>query len=328
MFLLDAPHTVQWVATHVCDLRCEHCMVAAGEPHQDKELTTKEIFHVIDEMILMKVRQFSVTGGEPLKRKDIFDVLRKAKQGGIKISLATNGSLVDFYQKELSDAQIDSVMVSVDGSRETHDSIRRQGSFDKAIKAISFFKEIGVPLVSVSTTIYTRNIEELTLIKDIVKKSGADYWSINILIPEGRAKGRDELFLSNNKMKKLLQFVADSRKEFPIGFCSEAGYLGEWGQKVRGDKTFFCSCGWNSCAIMANGDVMACPVFDDNDYVAGNIRKKSFEKIWNKGFKSFRDFQYPDSCVKCSLFKKCRGGCKVMRILNADCYKDVWSKKE
>jgi len=325
LFLLDAPKSVQWIATQGCNFRCIHCMVDAGKPLSD-ELSTDEILSVVSDMVKMRVKSFAVTGGEPLVRKDVFEVMRYAKENGMKISLATNGSLVFKYKNELEELGLDSVMVSVDGPKDVHTKIRgKETSYDEAVGALSYFKGIGVPVRSLSTTVCTLNVDLLEDMKDIVRKSGANYWSINILMPEGRAKQSEGLFLSTAQMRKLLEFVAENREGYTIGFCSEAGYLGnEWGKKVRGTNKFFCSCGWDACAIMANGDVMACPIFEDSKHVAGNVRKKTFEEIWNEGFDSFRNRETSEMCQTCSHLSKCGGGCKVMREINAACYKGAW----
>jgi len=318
--LLEAPLSVQWISTHKCNLNCGHCMVNAGNPLPD-ELNMQEIKKAIDDMFLMGVKQFIVTGGEPLLRKDIFEILSYAKERNQKIGLATNSSLVSRYSSQLQKQKLDAVMVSLDGLEKNHKKIRGNDSnFRQVIESIKFFKKIRVPKVSVCTTVNRFNIDELEQLKQLIFSTGANQWHINITMPEGRAKNKEEFYLTKAQMQNLIQFIINNKKRFRIDICSEAGYLGEMDKKLRGNS-FFCSCGWTSCAIMANGDVMACPIFEKNNFIEGNIRKKSFRAIWDDGLNKFRNMNFNGKCDSCRDYSKCRGGCKVMRILGADCLK-------
>ncbi len=323
--LLEAPISVHWVATHFCNLNCQHCMVDAGKALKN-ELETDEVKSLINEIALMGVKNFSVTGGEALLRKDIFEVLAYAKSKKLKLGLATNSTLVDKYKNELMQLQLDSVMVSLDGLEENHQKIRGvNDNFHEVIKAIKFFDKIKVPTVCVCTVVNQLNINELDKIRDLIFSVGANYWTINITLPEGRAKNKDWLYLNREQTLGLFHFIEKNNKKHKIGFCSAAGYLGEWDKKIRGE-TFFCSCGWTSATIMGNGDVMGCLVFDADDFVEGNIREKSFKQIWDEGLNKFRNMPMQEGCNTCSYAAQCRGGCKVMRILRANCLREVWGK--
>ncbi|MCF7907198.1 radical SAM protein [Patescibacteria group bacterium] len=320
--LLEAPISVQWISTHSCNFSCEHCMVNAGKPLKD-ELAYEEIKKAIDDMALMGVKYFIATGGEPLLRKDIFEVLSYAKNKGLKIGLSTNCSLISNFKKELENLKLNAVMVSLDGLKYSHKKIRgKNNNFDNTINAIKYFKKIKTPKISVCTTVYKSNLKELEQLRDLIFSIGCNHWYINIILPEGRAKNKDWLHLDKNKILDLFHFIEENKKKYRIDICSEAGYLGDWDKKIR-NGSFFCGCGWTSCAIMANGDIMACPIFEENDYIEGNIRKKSFKKIWEKGLNKFRNMKFKDNCYSCDHFSKCRGGCKVMRVLNSNCLKEV-----
>lgn len=323
--LLEAPSSVQWISTHSCNLHCEHCMVNAGKPLKD-ELSSNEIKKAIDDMAIMGVKYFIATGGEPLLRKDIFEILSYAKNKKMKIGLSTNSSLVSNFKKELEILKLDAVMVSLDGLNENHQKIRgKNNNFDEVINAIKYFKNIKTPKISVCTTVNKSNLEELKSLRDWIFSNGCNHWYINIILPEGRAINKDWLYLDKNQILDLFHFIEKNKKKYKIDICSEAGYLGRWDKKIR-NGSFFCGCGWTSCAIMANGDIMACPIFEKNDYIEGNIRKESFKKIWEKGLNKFRNMDFNDNCTSCNHFSKCRGGCKVMRVLNSNCLKDIWEK--
>jgi len=146
-----------------------------------------------------------------------------------------------------------------------------------------------------------------------------------MILPRGRAK--NNLLLDNHEIKELIKFIKENGDQIKISVCSEAGYLGNSNKRIRGNSYFFCSCGWTSCTLMANGDIMACPIYEKNIFIEGNIRRNSFKEIWEKGLKKFRNISLKDSCSKCQHLPNCGGGCKVMRILNRDCLIDVLNKK-
>jgi AdoMet-dependent heme synthase len=322
---LEAPISVQWISTHSCNFSCEHCMVNAGKPLKN-ELKTDEIKKTIDDMAIMGVKYFIATGGEPLLRNDIFEVLSYSKNKGLKVGLATNSSLVSNFKKELENLKLDAVMVSLDGLEKNHQKIRGNNyNFNEVINAIKYFKKIKTPKISVCTTVFKSNLEELKELRDLIFSIGCNHWYINIILPEGRAKNKDWLNLNKNQILDLFHFIEENKKTYRIDICSEAGYLGDWDKKIR-NGSFFCGCGWTSCAIMANGDIMACPIFEKNNYIEGSIRKKSFKKIWEEGLNKFRNMKFKDNCYSCDHFSKCRGGCKVMRVLNSNCLKDIWEK--
>jgi radical SAM protein with 4Fe4S-binding SPASM domain len=319
--LLDAPRVVQWVVSHQCNFQCAHCMVRAGKPVQN-ELSTSEAKVMIDQLAHIGVRVLSLTGGEPFVRPDIFDLIKYAKEKRLKVGVATNGWLVRHFENQLREVNIDSVMVSVDGNEKENDELRVPGSYQRALDAILFFKEIGTRTLSISTTFHKNNIDTLEDMGELVRSLSVE-WSVKTVLPQGRAKD-NRLCLTSAEAERFFEYMSKNHDRLKIHMCSEMGYLGKYQKELRGAKRFVCGCGYDSCAIMANGDVMACPLFEIDTYVAGNLREMSFQDIWYKGFKKFRDYSWPESCQACELFKACKGGCKVSRILGADCHKNVW----
>jgi radical SAM protein with 4Fe4S-binding SPASM domain len=325
---LEAPTYVQLVITHKCNYCCEHCGTSAGQPLPN-ELSTQELMSLISEMGNMGVKYLSVTGGEPLLRKDLFQILHHAKQVGMKVGFVTHGGLVSEFKEKISQLKPYSMMVSIDGLKETHNKLRGDNAnFDKSLNAMKFFAEIKVPRRSISTTVNKRNFEDLEELKKIIFSSGANHWRINIAIPEGRAKSKEWMHLSESQILKLFQFIKENKKKFKIEICEGAGYLGEWDSRLR-DTPFYCGCGWNTCTIMADGTVMGCPVFEDKEmHSEGNIRDSSFKQIWENKFERFRKLKLPDDCNSCKHLNSCRGGCWMMRIFDAHCLKEVWENNK
>jgi len=325
---LEAPTFVQLVITHKCNYCCEHCGTSAGKPLKN-ELNTEEILNLFKEMGNMGVKYISVTGGEPLMRTDLFDILHFAKKQGMKVGFVTHGGLVDKNKKKVRTLKPYSMMISIDGLKETHNALRgNNANFDQSLEAMKFFKEIKVPRRSISTTVNKRNFNELSELKKIVFNSGANHWRINIAIPEGRAKNKNWMYLDDNQILELFKFIKENRKKFKIEICEGAGYLGNWDTKLK-DTPFYCGCGWNTCTIMADGTVMGCPIFENQkEHSEGNIRDSSFKEIWENKFERFRNLQLPDDCNSCKHLNACRGGCWMMRIFDAHCLKDVWENNK
>lgn len=316
------PHYVQWIATHGCNLKCRHCGTSARKPLSN-ELNTKQIRNIVKEMGNMGVDFFGITGGEPLLRKDIFEVFSLSEDCGIRIGMVTNGSLVRQYKEKLERAELDSVSTSLDGLQETHNIFRGKNCFKCVFDSMKIFEEIGIPIRGITTSINQKNLKELEKLKELVFDSGANYWRIGLIIPEGRASDIEWLKLKDSQFLELLRFIRDSRKDgYNVEICEGAGYLGKWDKKVR-NNPFICGCGWGTCTIMADGGIQGCPSFDKR-FDEGNVKEESFRDIWENKFESFRNLNLPEKCKGCNYLNACRGGCWLMRIYNSHCYKNVW----
>lgn len=325
---LAPPTYVQWIATHKCNYCCEHCGTSAGKAAKN-ELTTAEAKKLVEDMGSIGVKFLSVTGGEPLLRKDLFEIMNLAKKRGMRVGFVTHGGLVLKFKEQIRKLKPYSMMVSIDGLKDTHNALRGDNAnFDESLRAVKFFKEIKVPIVSISTTVNQRNFKDLERLKQIVFSSGANHWRINLAIPEGRAKDKKWMYLDDKQLLELFNFIKENRKHFKIEICEGGGFLGEWDTELK-DRSFFCGCGWNTCTVMADGTVMGCPIFEDmKTHCEGNIRDKSFIEIWENGFQRFRNLELDENCDDCAHLNACRGGCWMMRLSNAHCLKHVWEKNK
>jgi AdoMet-dependent heme synthase len=318
--LLEAPISVQWMATYKCNLKCKHCMVNAGKPVTN-ELSTDEIKTFIEDISKMGVKTFFVTGGEPLVRKDIFEVMSYAHKKGLKTGMATNGLLINKYKDEIQSLNLSAIMVSLDGLKESHKKIRGSNiNYEELLESIRFLKTINIPKVGICTTVNKFNFDELESLKKLILSLQINEWRINIILPRGRAKIQgDKLLLNQEEQKRLFKFIFNNKKLIKFSLCSEMGYFGKWNKKLRGNSYFFCSCGWTSCTLMANGDIMACPIYEKNNFIEDNIRQNSFKAIWENGLNKFRNLPLNEKCSHCKYLHNCNGGCKVMRILDVNC---------
>jgi radical SAM protein with 4Fe4S-binding SPASM domain len=317
------PKTVIWECTLACTMDCVHCGAKNSDPIRD-ELSTGEIKDIIRDLSRMGVMRFLATGGEPLLRPDLIDVLQTAKEYGLETGLSTNGAGISRENVAGIVRAADSIQISVDGSMEIHDSLRRtDGAFAGAMNALALLKEGGCRQTCMTSIISPLNIHELEELYELARKH-ADLWRVGTVMPIGRASEDDTLFLSDGQLLSLLDFITRKMCEpFPILIGENLGYLGRYDKMIHRDDFFFCGIGIISCCIGADGRIRGCPELPPSEELrAGDLREESFEKIWERGFLQFRDEGCPhlsDECRECPDLGLCRGGCRVMGLKLMHC---------
>ncbi len=208
-FTPAAPFQIVWDFTYLCNLRCKHCYANAGT--RQPELTTDEACEALD--VLSKIANvglpaLSFSGGEPLVRKDFFEVAAHAKKRIPYISIATNGTLLTKDNvKRLSDIGVDYVEISLDGaSKEVHENFRRvPGCFEKTMKGIENCVDAGLD-TCIAATAHRDNLSEIPKIVELAEKLGTRFMHFNY-IPTGRAKEHIELDLSPKERLSLLEMI-------------------------------------------------------------------------------------------------------------------------
>jgi radical SAM protein with 4Fe4S-binding SPASM domain len=125
----------------------------------------------------------------------------------------------------------------------------------------------------------------------------------------------------------LFYFILENRRYFPV-FLGE-GYYGPLTSELIGHR-FFCGSGWDTFAIMPNGDVAGCPAFESQcQWVEGNVRQHTLKWLWKNKFERFRDIRYlPQDCHECEYLDACGGGCWMMRRTSGHCLKEIWIEKK
>ncbi len=181
------PRLVFWEVTKGCNLRCVHCRATATELASPSDLPTDQALSIIDQIAEFSNPILVLSGGEPLYRPDIFQLAKYATDKGLRVALATNGTLVT---KEVAQKIVDSgvkrVSISLDGANaDTHDTFRGiPGAFDAAIYGFRNLKELGMP-VQINMTIARHNAVELPKVLDMVRGLGADALHTFLLVPVG-----------------------------------------------------------------------------------------------------------------------------------------------
>lgn len=322
-----APSFVQWLTTYNCNLRCPHCEASSNEMSID-ELTTEQITDAVVEIGKMGVRLFFLSGGEPLLRNDVFEVMQLAKRAGLKLGIGTNSYLTEKYSNELSTLDLSLYFTSIDGLEETHDRFRGvKGSYKKVFEALRFMKELNVPERKINTVFHSNNLEEFDDLFHEIRRSAANVWRISIIIPVGRGRNNTSLLLNNNQIINLFSKIKDARRTFPVELSGEISYVGKWEKHVR-TQPFAPKAGTYHCSIMPDGEVLGSQLAYDNRYSEGNIKEQHFETIWKNGFARFKKLDLPDECNKCKYLHACFGGSWALRLVNYHCFKEVFKPND
>jgi len=192
----ERPFIAIWEVTQACDLACVHCRASAQPDRNPLELSTEEGKCLIDQIAALEVPVFVLTGGDPIKRPDLFELISHARSVGVRVSLTPSATplLTKEIVVRLKDAGLARLAVSMDGAcAETHDAFRgMSGSFARTLDAVRWANEIGLP-VQINTTFSRRNISEIDRIVALMEKLEITLWSVFFLVPTGRGKLNDLL---------------------------------------------------------------------------------------------------------------------------------------
>jgi radical SAM protein len=187
----ERPYIAIWEVTQACDLACVHCRACAQLKRHLLELSTDEGKQLIDEIAEMKVPVFVLTGGDPIKRPDLFELIEYATKVGVRVSLTPSATplLTREIIHRLKQSGLARLAVSLDGSnREIHDAFRGMaGSFDRTMEAIAWANEAGLP-VQINTTFSRRNYDDFDSISRLIESKKIALWCVFFLVPTGRGK--------------------------------------------------------------------------------------------------------------------------------------------
>lgn len=317
---------VLWLCTFKCNLHCPYCEASAGEPDSD-ELTRAEAFTMLDDLRLSGARKVLISGGEPLMRPDIIQVLNYAVGKGLKPGLISNGFRVEEMWPELKKNSYFLYQTSLDGIPAYHDHIRgHDGAFRAAMTSLKLMASIQVPLRIINTVVHPGNLSQLDEMMGYVKNSAAHCWFLTPPAQVGRATG-GEFALNSAQLKTIVEFITRNRKLFPVDFSESHAYIGCFDRICLG-KPFFCAAGLTRASIMPNGDVLGCNQVYNSAFSEGNIRINPFSYIWKNGFAQFRNRKFSEDCQSCQYLKSCQGGCWVEWNRRKSCMKDLWNQTE
>ncbi len=306
-----------WETTRRCNLNCRHCGSDCGRddslPGMPAELVLKvlgDIAAAWDARGIMLV----VSGGEPLVRPDLFEILAWAQTLGFRIGMVTNGwALTASVADRLASVGLESIVVSLDGPRAQHDWLRnRDGAFDRAVGALRHLVDRRIPIVEAITCVTPGSLPQLEATYEIVRATGANFWRVFNIFPIGRAAAQPELLLAPEHFRALIAAMTTLRArgaaEGVRVNLSEEGYLGFDVEPSVRDGVYFCRAGVNIAGIMADGTFAACPNLPAW-MGQGHASSENFVDVWNQRYQIFRDRSWMRTgrCAGCSHFDMCRG---------------------
>ncbi len=303
----EPPRIVEFEITLACNLRCIHCYCMAGEKHPN-ELTTDEIRALMTDLKELGVWALDVVGGEPLTRRDLFELLEFAREIDLRVMINTNGTLV-------TEKTIDSLLksnpntivgVSLDGSDpETNDLVRGKGNFERTLKGIRLFVEAGFDPV-ILHVINAKNWRKFQNMIELAKDLGVRKIYVDRFVPVGRGKeSAGILDMDTPTWVKAIEHVRRiiEKYEGEMVFYVEENITGEP-----------CTAGRTHASILVDGNVVPCGHFRyDRRFYMGNVREKKFSEIWNS-YDPEKSLGHPEGCFSCPLFERCRGGCRAVSL--------------
>ncbi|GBE06587.1 MAG TPA: radical SAM protein [Nitrospirae bacterium] len=324
------PKWIAWEITRRCNLKCIHCRSSSeAVVAQHPDFSLQEAFRIIDDIAGYAKPVIVLSGGEPLLRKDFFDIAQYGTQKGLRMCLATNGTLVnDDVCEKIKESGIRMVSLSLDGSvAEVHDDFRSQkGAFASTIKAAELFKKHNIEFL-INSSFTKRNQKEIPKVYKLAKELGATAWYMFMIVPTGRGEEIMSELISKEDYEDILEWHYEmEKKEDDIlvrPTCAPHYYRiilqksKEQGEKFERRSLKFSTGGAKGCIagqlialIDVDGNVLPCSYFPKS---AGNVKEKSFKDIWENSelFKELRDFKkYKGKCGSCEYINVC-GGCRA-----------------
>lgn len=333
-----SPFLVVWDYTRRCNLKCRHCYSNASAA-PSRELTTQEALRVVDELADFGVVALAFSGGEPLARKDFFEVAGHAVDSGLYVSLATNGTLIDKETaRKLKEIGLNYVEISIDGSRpETHDDFRGvKGAFETALRGLKNCVEEEL-CTSIAVTATKGNLKEIPEILKLTEDVGAERFALFNFVPVGRGVELVAQDPSPEEREELLHFLLDRllshSKVTILATAPQLARVALMQQKgcegdivmpmahmqttkvsskaaVLADFIGGCGAGRLYCSITPEGDVQPCVFLPMK---VGDLKREKFSDIWlnSEVFNALRNREnLKGSCGSCS-FKYICGGCRA-----------------
>lgn len=304
---------ISWNTTRECHLKCKHCYRDAGEKDA-AELSTAEGKALVEEIAKAGFKILILSGGEPLLREDIFELVAHARSVGLRPVFGTTGTTITTeVARKLKEAGAACIGISLDSAGpKIHDEFRQvPGSWQAAVEGMRNCREVGLPF-QVHTTVVEQNYGEFEAITDLAIAEGAVAHHVFFLVPTGRGKDIEADALRERQYEQLLHRILKKQKEVPIElkptcapqFMRIARQMGMSMRFSRG-----CLAGTAYCCIIPGGDVHPCPYLPVK---VGNVREMPFSEIWRgaKMFKELRSDSLGGKCGTCDHKEVC-GGCRA-----------------
>jgi len=315
---LDAPICLTWEITYACNLQCVHCLSSSGQ-RDPRELTTAEAKRVLDELHDLQVFYINIGGGEPMVRRDFFELVDYSISRDIGVKFSTNGAFID-AEKAKRFAAMDylDIQISLDGiDAVTNDAVRGAGSYDMARQAMEHlaaagFVENNGPF-KISVVVTRHNVDQLDGFKALADNYGAQL-RVTRLRPSGRgADTWHDLHPTNAQQRQIYNWLLAHGDNVLTG--DSFFHLNALGEALPGLN--MCGAGRVVCLIDPIGDVYACPFVIHDEFKAGSVRDEGgFAKVWKQSelFRELREPQSAGACASCGSYDACQGGCMAAKF--------------
>jgi SynChlorMet cassette radical SAM/SPASM protein ScmE len=352
---LSLPTSVDIALTGRCNLHCEYCFYA-DEMVALRDLATDQWLAFFEELGRLAVRRVTLTGGEAFTRRDFFELVDGVVANRMRYTILTNGTLID--EKVLGQFEIgkrrlrlDSIQVSIDGSRAEIHNLSRPNSFDRALRGLRLLKEAGFP-VTVRTTINRHNLHDLdNIARLLLEDVGLPSFTTNEAMPMGAGcDNQGDITLTALEKMEAMRTLQRLLARYPGRLSANAGpqakiemYADMERGRQTGEKTTrwqmgyltACGCIYSKLDVLHDGTIVPCHVL--HQLSLGHIEADSFEEIWHthpvvQSLRARRSISMQEvaGCMGCEWAEYCNGSCpglayeltgNLLRANPEDCYR-------
>ncbi len=318
---------IAWEVTRSCNLACRHCRAEAHPEPYPGELDNSEAKALIDTFPELGKPLIIFTGGEPLMRPDVYELIAHARARELPCAFAPNGTLITAENaQKLRDAGITRCSISIDGAdAESHDAFRGvPGAYAASMRGISHLRAAGLPF-QINTTVTRGNLGSFKKIFELCERLEAVAWHIFLLVPMGRAAGLGHEVIDAKEYEDVLNWFYDFRKSTRMQLKATCAphYYRILRQRAHAENLALtpenfgleavsrgCLGGTGFCFISHRGQVQPCGYLELD---CGNVRETPFPQIWRESahFQALRNPKaYKGKCGVCEYHRVC-GGCRA-----------------
>jgi radical SAM protein with 4Fe4S-binding SPASM domain len=340
---------VVWNITRACNLKCVHCYNDSGTSKADDELSTDEAKAVLDDLSGFGVPSVLFSGGEPLMRPDLFELIGYAVERGLRVVISTNGTLITAdVAKKIKQTGVSYVGISLDGIGEINDKFRGvPGAFERAVQGIKNCQDAGVR-VGLRLTLTKRNIQDLESLFNFFETENIERACFYHFVPSGRGAAMADEDLTHAQTRNAVDTILTrTRKYKQVGRTTDIltvdnhvdgvyVYLKLKKENPARAEEVYKLLSWNGGGLYSSGVGIGCIDFHGKvhpdqfwwHYNLGDIRQRPFSEIWTdtsepllEGLKNRRDF-IKGRCRLCRFFNICGGSLRVRADLH---FGDSWA---
>lgn len=326
---------LQWHITDLCDQRCKHCYIYAGKDLCiNNDLPLEKLAEILKDLNLTCKRMnrtpfISITGGDPLLYKNVWEFFELVKQCKIRFAILGNPfHLTDEIAVKLKDYGCINYQMSLDGLEETHDFIRRKGSFTATLDKISCLKKAGIA-TTIMTTVSKTNIDEIPDLVDIIVKCKVDNFAFARYCPNPddlqNIVSAEQYHIFLEKMWKKYIYYKNCDTRFVLKdhlwnlFLYEKGLFNIDNIENPNDLILDgCRCGISHMTVLSDGTVYACRRCESP---VGKVPEESlYDIFFSEKMSQYRKYENFEECSKCKLKNFCRGCPSVAKCFTGNFY--------